>query len=486
MFTALCILILSGVVSCKKNLLTPTPKTSIDEINAFDTPGRILGQVNGLYDAAKSGSFLGGRYLIYNDIRAEEFINKLTNSVTGYQSWGHTLVSTSNEVETLWGAIYTTINRVNVFLKGMDDHADKVTGLIGAATASQYKAEAKFLRALCYFDLLTLYARPYTGNNGASPGLPLRLKAETTSANNDLARSSVAEVYTQILADLNDAEAGLPAKYSSSLLNVTRAHRHSAIALKTRVYLSMGKYVEVVTESSKIVTGTAPAFQAPSSGVAHKLESNVANTFTVYTTAESIFSMPMTDADPPGTQNQVGYYFNKPGVGNGEYAINTSTVTATAGIYADTSWKSTDARKGFITGSGSSTYLTKYNKPAPYADYVPIIGYAEILLNYAEAAARTGDLAKAGDLLKAVRNRSDAAYVYSSTVLTTQTELINAILIERRIELLGEGFRSIDLLRLGLPIPAKSNVSAIQPTSTSYIWPIPNSELLANKLMTPN
>jgi len=475
--TAFSFILVLGFISCKKDILNLTPKTQIAEENAFDTPERVLAQVNGLYDALKSGNFLGGRYLVYNDIRAEEFLNRLTNGVTGLQTWSHTLTSSANEVENLWGAAYTAINRINVFLKGLNDHKDKVDPTL----FTQYTAEAKFMRALCYYDLLTLYARPYTKDNGASPGLPLRLKAETTTANNDLARSSVKEVYNQILADLNEAENNLPLKYSSSSLDVTRAHRNTVIALKTRIYLSMGQYSDVVTQASKIVSASAP-FQA-SSGVQHKLEASVATPFTNYTTTESVFSMPMTEGDPPGTQNQLGYYYNKPGVGNGEYSLN----KVAGGILADTSWKATDARKvNFVEAVGTTTYFKKFNKPAPYTDYVPLIRYAEVLLNYAEAAAQTNDLTKAIALLKAVRNRSDAAYVFSPASIGTQADVIKTILIERRIELLGEGFRSNDLLRLGQPIPAKANVNAVQPTQAEYIWPIPNSELLANKLMTPN
>jgi hypothetical protein len=108
------------------------------------------------------------------------------------------------------------------------------------------------------------------------------------------------------------------------------------------------------------------------------------------------------------------------------------------------------------------------------------------ILNYAEAAARTGDLQKATDLLKAIRNRSDATYVFPAAATDSQDALIQTILTERRIELLGEGFRSIDLLRQGLTIPGKGTVNAVLPTQREYIWPIPNSEMLTNKLMVQN
>src|SRR6185369_8634213 len=152
--------------------------------------------------------------------------------------------------------------------------------------------------------------------NGSKPGLPLRLKGNNGPADYNLARSTVDQVYTQILKDLDDAEAGLPLTYTgsttqiyaaASVLNVTRAHRNTAIALKTRVYLSMGKYDKVITEANKIVPAVAP-FNA-TSGVAHALQADITNVFkTPYTTSESILSFPfLTGADVPGTQNQLGY-----------------------------------------------------------------------------------------------------------------------------------------------------------------------------------
>lgn len=469
-FLLTCAIPLMGLVSCEKDLDTQ-PTTNIQEDKVFDTPERILGQVNGLYDAAKSGQFLGGRYLIYNDIRAEEFINMRGNSVTGLLTWNFGLNSTAPEVENLWTTAYSTINKINLFLKGLDENVSKVD----PALYPKYKAEAKFLRALCYYDMVVLYAKPYTLNDGNSPGLPLRLSAETTSANNDLARSSVKDVYNLILSDLNEAELNLPATYTTGVLSVSRARSSAAVALKTRVYLSMGKYTDVVTEAKKIVSTD----NVGPNTMVHKLEANVATPFTTYTTSESVFSMPMTDGDAPGTQNQLGYYYNNKLPGGGEYSLNAK------GIVANTEWTATDARRTNFILTGTTMYLKKYNN-STFIDYVPVIRYAETILNYAEAAARVGDLAAATNLLKMIRNRSDASYVFPSAAIDTQDELIKTILTERRIELLGEGFRSLDLLRLNQPIPAKGSVNAVQPNQTEYIWPIPNSEMLANKLMTQN
>ena len=59
--------------SCKRELLSPVPQTSISDVTAFDTPDRILNQVRSLYAALKNGNFYGGRYVVYGDIRGEDF-----------------------------------------------------------------------------------------------------------------------------------------------------------------------------------------------------------------------------------------------------------------------------------------------------------------------------------------------------------------------------------------------------------------------------
>ena len=464
---ALLALPLAGLTSCEKDFLEAVPETSISDANAFDTPDRIETLINGLYLSAKSGTFLGGRYQIYNDIRAEEFINRSPNNVTGYDIWQHTSNSNNTYLSNMWTQGYLTINRVNLFLDGLEKNKEKVD----AEVYAQYQAEAKFIRALSYFSLVQIFATPYTQDNGASPGLPLRLQPETSSANNGLARSSVAKVYEQILKDLNEAEAGLPETQGSALLNTTRAHKNTAIALKTRVNLVKGDYAGVITEGNKIVSAAAP-FTAPT-GVKHALQADITSVFKApYTTAESIFSVPMAATNAPGTQNQLGYYYN---AGNLEYYLNTSE----PGIYADPQWTADDDRKSKLTAeySGVGKHLTKFSGVSPYTDFVPVIRYAEVLLNLAEAEARVGDQERALALLEAVHHRSDADYDFGDL---SQQELIDAILTERRIELIAEGFRANDIVRTGQPIRSQGAGTDIAPTDPRYIFPIPVSEVNNN------
>lgn len=473
-------LVLVGLMatSCQRSRLTPNPTTSISNASVFSTPDRVLNQVRSLYSAMRSGQFYGGRYVIYNDIRADEFINELTNGVTGLELWNETQNNNNAQVLGLWAQAYFTINLCNVFLDGM---ASTGTAVVGTALSNNYIAEARFVRALCYYSLLQLYARPYWDGNGAKLGLPIRLTGNTGSGNYELARSTVAQTYTQVLDDLNFAETNLPLTYGVAATNTIRAHRNTAIAIKSRVYLSMQKYPEVITEANKIVNATAPFSAA--TGVNHSLQADITNVFkTPYTTTESIFSMPFNANETPGTQNQVGYYYSK-SAGNGEYSLNT------AGIVADAGWVATDKRRTFNATVSGKLYLDKkYGAGTPFTDYVPVIRYSEVLLNLAEARTRSTNTVdpQAVALLNAVRNRSDATTTFTVASFATATDLINAILKERRIEFLGEGLRSPDLLRLGLPIPGKATISSVAPTATNYIWPISATELLLNKLCVDN
>jgi hypothetical protein len=516
---------LGTFTSCQNDLLNVKPVTQLDAGVAFDTPSRVLAQVNGLYSYVKVGGFLGGRYQIYGDIRANDFINRTSNGVTGLSVWNHTLAETSaNDVVSVWGNAYAAINQVNIFLAGLDANADKFKSSAFTsvypngfdATGLNYRGEARLLRALCYYSLLQLYARPYADGNGSRPGLPLRLTAETTLGNNDLARSTVAQVYDQILLDLNYAEQNLPLNYSAaqgsigvSTLNVTRAHRNTAIALKSRVYLNMGRYADVITEANKLVPTAAPYVAA--SGVANALNSSIVSVFTApQETSESILSFPFTAQDAPGTQNQLAYYYLPTTLGgNGEYGLNTSTSATTGGIYGSSAWLSTDARRvNFVAPVTTTTngvsrteyFLSKYPTGSPYTDKAPVIRYSEVMLSLAEALARNTNSvdSRALALLNAVRMRSNPAIAASgstpavpspmfvTTDFTTVTDFINAILLERRIEFLGEGIRNIDIMRLNATIPAKGTISAIPNTSPAYVWPIPATELSTNTLMTRN
>lgn len=472
---------------CSTEYLDPVPKTALSDLTVFDTKDRVVAQVNGMYATMKSGAYLGGRFFVYNDIRCENFIPKSSNLVTNFATWNHTVVSSTSEVQNLWTQIYASINAINVFLEGLKTswEGGKLTGKITEAEYKQFTGEAYALRAFCYFSLLQMYSRPYNQNNGNNQGVPLRLMAMKAAGENDLAPSKVSEIYTQILKDLNEAEPLAIERYTNDLLNTTRVHRNTIIALKTRVLLHMHNWQGVITESAKIVPASAP-FVAPS-GVAHALNATYAGIFAPpYTSRESIFSMPFTTTNQPGTQNGLAHYYNTASAES--YYLVTgpgSTHAAMAG---------TDARRTMlVTDAQGRFFLGKYPDFTTLTNYAPVIRYAEVLLNRAEAIVRQGNAVTqaAVDLLNAVRTRSFPTGAYLLSDFADPVAFYNAILLERNIEFLGEGIRNMDLMRLSLTIPAKINtpmgtVSASSPGTVTYIWPVPVNELNFNKLMTPN
>ncbi len=477
-------------ISCNKtDTLNPIPSTMIADASAFETPARISNQINGLYATFKGTGLWGSDYILYSEARAGEFISSNQNPLQGGLTYMMLTDPGTSDVNIVWLQAYQTINACNVFLDGMEASGKKV---VGDSLYYNYTAEAKTLRAVTYYSLLQLYARPYRENNGKNPGVPLRLKGNTGLADYNLARSSVDSVYRQILSDLNYAETNLPAKYATAVLNTTRAQKNTAIALKTKVYMQMGDYANVINEANKIVSAAAPFVTVNASNTSYSLPADIATVFkTPYTSSESIFSIPFASGDAPGNSLATNFLPNSAdGTGLGSAGTGQFYVFA-SGIVSDVNWKSTDRRRSFIFTTPSGTnkgrlWCSKFAVGTPYTDYIPVVRYAEVLLNLAEALANVNGLdTRSIALLNAVRGRADATTVFKPT---DKADLLSKIYNERRIEFFAEGIRNSDLMRLGLPIPAKTPVGstpvpAANPTDGNYIWPIPNNESLYNKLI---
>jgi hypothetical protein len=481
--------ILLLTIGCSKQYLDPVPQTKLSDLSVFDNMDRVEAQVNGMYAAVKDGWYLGGRYQSVGDMRGDNFIPLSNNSYVNFNTWNHLEISATMEVNDIWDQIYKSINVINVFMDGLKTNWDsgKLKTFMTQAEYDQFNSEALALRAMCYFDLVRLYAKPYIQNAGANPGVPLRLKAEKSAAGNDLARSTVDEVYTQILADLNAAEPLAITSYEDANLNTTRIHKNSIIALKTRVLLTKGDWAGVVTESAKIVPLSAP-FVAKT-GVANALTADWSSIWTANTTAESIFSMPNTDSNNGGAQSALVCYFSSES-GESIYLLATSPVYA--------AMDPTDIRRSSMimlpaTKSTPDEYfLSKYTHFTTLSDWCPVIRYSEVLLSRAEALVRSGSAVTQGavDLLNAVRTRSFTTGAYTLANFASAADFNTAVLQERNFEFLGEGVRSFDIMRLGLDIPAKvglnmGDVGAIAASSSAYCWPMPSGELSLNNLLTP-
>jgi len=476
------------LMACEyKNRLAPVPKTLISEITAFENAERIQNQINGLYATFKGTGFWGSQYIYYSEARAGNFVSTNINPLRGGLSYQMNVDASTRDVSDVWTQAYQIINAANLFLERLALSADHI---VQEDLRRQYTAEARFLRGITYYFLVQLYAPSYILDQGESLAIPLRLQANTGLRNYDLSRSTVGQVYAQIVLDLDFAEENLPLRYANDLWNTTRAHRNTAIAFKSSVYLAMGDYPGVILESNKLVPNVAP-FVARD-GVAHRLEAQVGTVFSPpYTSLESIFSMPFTANDLPGIPLGNAYLpdgANASGLGvfgTGDYYLLAS------GIVAQEAWQQSDARRMFVfeTTVGSNAgrlWCIKYAQGTPFSDFIPVVRYSQVLLNLAEARAKYLGLdLQAISLLNAVRTRADPQTIFAPS---SQAELIALIAVEREIEFLGEGIHNSDLVRQLKPIPAKnpiggSPVPEVAPTAPNYLWPLPTTETLYNKAL---
>ncbi len=489
------------------------PFNGIAEETVYENPARCELAVVGVYDAAQSGFYDGGAIRGYpfgaasiqqGDMRGEDMVNVATFYAITYEAT-YNVTTPNNRFQ--WETLFSLVNKANVVIEGIQKAG--TNGILTEQKVREYEAEARFLRALAYHELLINFARPYNFTAGAThPGVPYRTTPINTPARVDEARSqgrnTVKECYDRILEDLNFAETNLP-ETRVGALKVSRATQGAAIALKTRVQLHKGDYPAVVTEATKLVGATAP-FTSPKGG--YTLTASPAGPFLAGangTNTESIFSIENASTDNPGVNGSLPQMY---GTAPARQLIAISPILWNASF-----WRPNDLRRTLLANNNGRAYFTtKYKDPANSSDYAPIIRYSEVLLNLAEAYAKITPLdPRALALLNAVRNRgvTTVADQYTIASFLSPNALIQAILDERRVEFFAEGRRWPDIHRLSTEpafttggIPGKvlytattfaswnanapytgSRTGLITTDNFRFLWPIPQSELNTNPVL---
>jgi hypothetical protein len=454
------------VPSCKKSDLFKAPENAISADQAYTTPDRIEKASVGMYDALQNANFFGGRVLIYTDTRGLDAIPSNYFGGMGFYSNGTN--SSDATVGAAWQGAYRTIYQANLFLQGFTPKAS----LVSSDKANQYIGEAKFIRSLCYFYLVNLWAQPYNFTADASHlGVPLVLTPATDpfATSNNLPRSTVKQVYDQMEADLLDAEAKLPDPGSDAFTKVARATKGAARALLTRLYLYKGDWTKANQYADAVIGMTKYALNA----------SPITSFRPTYTTTESIFSVAMSGADNPNTNASLGQHYGPRA--RGDISISTDFINL-----MDTT---VDRRYRAVGGDSlmerykGGYWTRKYTGLT--TDFVPVLRYAEVILSKAEALAKLANGTvdpNALTLLNSIRTRANASVVAP----LTQQDLINAIIKERRIELAFEGQGSFEFQRNKQDLPAHSNIP-LQPWGSNYrVLPIPKYETDKNPNLKQN
>jgi hypothetical protein len=514
------------------DILDFQPANALSDVTAFANPGNIELAVVGVYNAAQSGFFAGGQIRGYpfgaahveqGDNRGEDVIS--TQAFYGITYDAAYSPTTANN-DFMWQTLYALINQANVVLAGLD--ATTPSGTLTQAGIDAYKGEMLFLRALAHHELLKHFARPYSDNpTAATGGVVYRTQAATDGPSADagaqLGRTSVQACYDLLLADLNQAEVFLPETRTSASLIISRATKAAAVAIKTRVYLHMGRWADVVTEGNKLAAGSASPF-APATGYGtYALTATPIGPFTSAgskANSESIFSIENNDIDNAGVNGALPTMYNV-----SKAPVTGRALVAISPVLWNQPWfLDNDLRKGSTMvdddapGPGRAAKFTKkYSDAVARTDNAPVIRYAEVLLNMAEAIQRLAGApdARALAMLNAVRNRSvtNVADRFTIASFATANDLIAAVLQERRIEFVCEGLRWGDIHRLaqdatfgtgGIPTKADRTVTnwssfyrtvanptpaafatqaAIPYSDGRFLWPIPASETTVNPVL---
>ena len=477
LYTFLLIAVVSS--SCHKQVLDIDPQNLLNSELAYSTPAKIEANVIATYDGLQSKDFLSGRALVYIDLLGDDIYDR-NNFFTELPRFN--LLSNSGLVAGVWTAGYDAIARANRAIAGVAENSSKLAG----TKANEYIAECKFVRAVANFYLVNFFAQPYNFTADASHiGIPIITKSFTyNDPEANQPRSTVAEVYALIIKDLTEALADLPLAYPGYANNTyhtkTRGTKAAASAFLSRVYLYKGDYANAKKFSKDVIDGTYGIYG---------LNGNVSTVYTSgasqYNTNETIWSIPANINDNPSSNVSLSQHYSP--TSRADLAVSSIFLDETKNKY----FSADDKRRALIvTGTGPLAATRFTGKYTSLTDWAPIMRYAEVLLTYAEAQARTAATIDADALAKLnlVRDRARVGKPqYTTGSFANFNEFIDAILGERHVELAFEGHRFWDLMRVKASVTNKfdSDGSTLMPVqafgSLKNIFPIPQLEVDKSK-----
>ncbi|MCB0606986.1 MAG: RagB/SusD family nutrient uptake outer membrane protein [Lewinellaceae bacterium] len=473
-----------SATSCGNDYLDTAPTDQVDAGAAFLTTANAYAALNGIHRAMfvrynSQGEYGQGAMMINMDMMGEDLV--MTSAGNGWYNNTYKWLDHRNENSALCLFAYQ-------FYYRLIGNANLIIANIGNAEGPQEDRDAIKGQALCYrawahFMLVQLYGKRYDA--GAKPNNQLGVPLMLTPTTDGQARATVEEVYTQVNQDLDDAIALL----TTSRRAKSHFNKEVAQGIKARVALTQQNW-------------TVAAQMAVEARKNYSLMSNAEylSGFDDVSNAEWIWGTDHIDDQTTFFASFHAYIscnFNSTNIRTNPKAINST-------LYEMMS--ATDVRRGCwlptpVAGSAIvppggvlKPYMTQKFLSASSSNSVgdvPHMRAGEMYLIEAEAKARMGDDPGAQSALTALMSNRDPGYVPSGNV---GQALIDEILINRRIELWGEGFRFTDLKRLNLPLNRNgaNHISSLTLTydvpagDVSWEFLIPRRELDSNKLAVQN
>lgn len=468
---------------CNEDFLEVAPSNSINSENFFQTESDALAALNGAYQVLQWPNNYNLRMWAL-DIVAGNAVVGAGGGDDGLETkqLASFLIQPDNPgVEDLWRGIWPGVARANLVLEKVSEMP------IDQNIKNRILAEARFLRALYYFNGARVFG-----------GLPIIKSTDTDLL---VERASLESTYQFIIDDLMAVKDVLPPGYNGEAGNEAgRATQGAALALLTKVYLTLGDHALAETTGKEVTTLGYDLNPDYSQNFDPENENDQESVFEVQFGAGAGFGA----FDKPHQGSWVTEFTNPRGSGLSAWGgFGWGHVTQEfVDSYEDadlrlqyTVWRNGDAYNGFNYDPSFST--TGYNikkwvqgsNPSTGVDSdlnFPVIRYADVLLMIAEAINEQGRPADAAPYVEEVRNR---AGLFDDLSGLTQAEMRDAILHERRIEFAFEGQWWFDVMRAG-PEYAEDYFNSIGKDNfdkTKHVlFPIPLTDMDLNPNLEQN
>ncbi|MDR2496682.1 MAG: RagB/SusD family nutrient uptake outer membrane protein [Tannerellaceae bacterium] len=458
-------LIAALFASCS-DFLNVNPSTSVADTEVFQTVSGAQAALNGCYrqmitygaGGANRQDDYGIPSIIHiSDMCGEDIIGWGGWYTYVYNYWGETRADIFRSSQ-LWTYHYRLINNVNGILTNID-------ACDGDAIQKKYiKGQALAMRGWAYFSLARLFQQTYAIAK-QMPGVPIYLEP-TNDTTQGKARGTLAETYTQVLADLNEAEQLLDGFSRGSSANINHFDRRVVEGVLAQVYQVMNNWPKAEEYAMRLVD------TYPLTTNEQYLEG-----FNNENTASWIWGMRQTEDQNMGDYSQFAMWGNE---GRKCFSFY--------GWFLPNDFvelfEEDDIRYQFEWWWEQIWASNKFRDNDDCRGSYCFMRTEEMQLNAAEAMARQGKDAQARELLNELRELRHATLSASSG-----NDLIEDILIERRKELYGEGHALFDMLRNQKPLLRTGNHAnyngsfQLPARSWRFIFQIPRSEMLNNKAL---
>jgi hypothetical protein len=495
------ILLLAGVVSvasCTK-VLDTEPRQSIDDATALNSRDNVNAAITATYARLKAVASYGRDLLALSEALGDN--GRSTNKT------GRLVPESQNIIGnhfTNWQNSYFAIAEINKTLEAIPKL--NVVPVVTTAERDNWEGQLYFLRGLFYFDLMRVYAYipgavVAAQDKGGVPIITAGVNSIDQAVATLPARASIANVYTQIYADLNLAITKLT-NASTSFPHV--ATRVSAQALLARVALFNKDYATAKTNADAVIASHGNRLMSTTNYVSGwRTAINPEALFEVRfgNNAENIgvntsLQTSYTTLVAPGDRSRTG------GFGD---LVPTNTLLAALGISVSANGsntaaitaRTTDVRNQLYevgtTGRGPAfVECTKFMGKSGFInlDNVPVIRISEMYLTRAEAQSTTGspvfdEAAARADLVLIKTNRY-TTYNPAPDNALTGAALLNEILLQRRIEFAMEGHRFFDLKRRGADLLKGPHYFDVAFSDVRILPGLPQRELDGNPNLVQN